>query len=134
MQGNENESLGFMASAVWICHLCQIAYILFSLSHCPSWFPTRMYFSQPEGQMYNLFYHWIYYETNCFPNVWNQCKQNQEAWFVAYLKHCFFFPPLFFVYFSSKLPALGLLSGVLLPTLRENAEAICHLPLKITLL
>lgn len=98
MQGNENESLGFMASAVWICHLCQIAYILFSLSHCPSWFPTRMYFSQPEGQMYNLFYHWIYYETNCFPNVWNQCKQNQEAWFVAYLKHCFFFSPPFFLY------------------------------------
>lgn len=87
MQGNENESLGFMASAVWICHPGQIAQILSSLLHCPSSFPTRMYFPQPDRQMHNLFHHWIYCEANCFPNVWNQCKQNQEAWFVAHLKH-----------------------------------------------
>lgn len=52
-------------------------------------FSTRVCFSQPYGKMHHLFHHWIYCETNCFLNVWNQCKQNQEAWFVVYLKHGF---------------------------------------------
>lgn len=126
--GDEDESLGFTASAVWVCQPGQIAQILFSLLHCPSWFPTRMYFPQPDGQMHNLLHHWIYYETYCFPSVWNQCKQNQEAWFVAYIKHCF----LYIIPTSCLLQ--DIVNWCVLANLQANAEAICHPFLKVTLL
>lgn len=54
-----------------------------------SWFSTRVCFPQPDGKMHNLLHHRIYCETNCFPNVWNQYKQNQQAWLVVYWKHGF---------------------------------------------
>lgn len=88
MQGNENESLGFMVSAVWVCHPGQIAQILSSLLHCPD-FPQECIFPNLMGKYI------IYFitEFTVKPIVFLMCgtnvKQNQEAWFVPYLKHCF---------------------------------------------
>lgn len=59
--------------------------------------------------------------------MWNQCKQNQEVWFVAYLKYCFLYIiPANFLLWDNNLVCISNLAG-------ENAEAICHLLLTVTL-
>lgn len=100
-QGNENENLGFMASAVWICHPGQIAQILSSLLHCPTWFPTGICFAPRDGQMHNFFFHhWIYMKLIVLLMCGTSVNKNK--------KHgCGLFKTLHSVYCYRKLSALG---------------------------